>query len=77
MSFPTFNKIHYTFACTCLEIREGSVKVCMIGGSLADADGGQCSSEKNCDTVAVTGKEYLHLIYPFTPPKLYFTVVDF
>ena len=28
---------------------------------------------KICDTVAVTGEERLHLIYPLTPPQLYFT----
>ena len=31
---------------------------------------------QNCDTVLVTGKECLHLIYPFTPQQFYFTFVD-
>ena len=32
---------------------------------------------KNYDTVAVTGEEYLHLIYPLTPSMIYLTFVDF
>ena len=33
-------------AAKCWEIREGSVKVYILGGSLAHADGGQCFCER-------------------------------
>ena len=35
------------------------------------------AGHKSCDMVAVTGEECLQLIYPFTPPQLYFTFIDY